>query len=188
MAIYGYARVSTTDQDLTIQRDALIAAGCVAVSEEKKSGTSTEGREALETLLKFAQTGDVIVVTRIDRLARSIADLAVIVKRMQDKGIELRATEQPVDTTTASGRAFLGMLGVFAQFETEIRKERQLEGIAKAKANGIYKGRQVNKERHGRIEALLEQGASSSQVMAQEDCARATVAVIAKALKARAAA
>jgi DNA invertase Pin-like site-specific DNA recombinase len=140
MAIYGYARVSTTDQDLTVQHDALKAAGCAMVRSEKMTGTTRDGRKELRILLDFLQTGDVVVVTRIDRLARSLADLADIVREIARKGAALKATEQPIDTTTAAGKAFLGMLGVFAEFETNIRKERQLEGISKAKAAGVYAG------------------------------------------------
>ena len=85
--------------------------------------------------------GDVLVVTRIDRLARSLKDLQDIVHELKAKGVALRATEQPVDTGTAAGKAFLDMLGVFAEFETNLRRERQLEGIQAAKARGVYKGR-----------------------------------------------
>jgi DNA invertase Pin-like site-specific DNA recombinase len=141
MAAYGYARVSTTDQNLTLQEEALQAAGCEVIRAEKGSGTSTEGRTELQTLIDFARTGDSIVVTRIDRLARSVADLAAIVHQLEQKGVSLRATEQLIDTSTAAGRCFLQMLGVFAEFETAIRKERQMEGISKAKAEGRYKGR-----------------------------------------------
>lgn len=141
MARIGYARVSTTDQDTTIQVEALRAAGCEIVREEKASGTTTEGRTELATVLEFLRPGDVLVVTRIDRLARSIADLQSIVKAIRAKGAALACTEQPVDTGTAAGKAFLDMLGVFAEFETNLRKERQAEGIAKAKAAGVYKGR-----------------------------------------------
>ena len=141
MASYGYARVSTTDQDLAVQEAALRAAGCEMIRAEKKSGTTTAGRSELQTLIDFVRKGDVIVVTRIDRLARSIADLAAIVRSLENKGVALRATEQPIDTSTAAGRCFLQMLGVFAEFETAIRRERQLEGIAKAKAAGVYKGK-----------------------------------------------
>jgi DNA invertase Pin-like site-specific DNA recombinase len=81
------------------------------------------------------------MVTRIDRLARSIGDLQDIVRVVKAKGATLKATEQPIDTGTAAGKCFLDMLGVFAEFETNLRKERQLEGIAKAKAAGVYKGR-----------------------------------------------
>ncbi len=139
--IAGYARVSTTDQDLGIQEAALRAAGCEVIRSEKVTGTSREGRVELATLLDFLRKGDVLVVTRIDRLARSIGDLQDIVRGLKAKGVTLRATEQPVDTGTAAGKAFLDMLGVFAEFETNLRKERQLEGIAKAKAEGVYKGR-----------------------------------------------
>ena len=141
MAIYGYARVSTTDQDLNVQEAALRAAGCEVIRAEKRSGTTTAGRTELQTLMDFARKGDTIVVTRIDRLARSIADLAGLVRELEAKGVALRATEQPIDTSTAAGRCFLQMLGVFAEFETNLRRERQLEGIAKAKAAGVYAGK-----------------------------------------------
>ena len=141
MAAYGYARVSTTDQDLSTQVEKLRVAGCEIVREEKVTGTTREGREELRTLLQFLRKGDVLIVTRVDRLARSIGDLQDIVRELRAKGVALKATEQPIDTGTAAGKAFLDMLGVFAEFETNLRKERQLEGIAKAKAEGRYKGR-----------------------------------------------
>jgi DNA invertase Pin-like site-specific DNA recombinase len=139
--LYGYARVSPTDQDLTIQREALKAAGCEVIREEKATGTSRKGRAELGTVLQFLREGDTLVVTRIDRLARSLDDLQGIVKILRDRGTNLLVTEQNVDTSTASGKAFFQMLGVFAEFETNIRRERQAEGIAKAKAKGVYKGR-----------------------------------------------
>ena len=141
MARIGYARVSTTGQDTAIQVAALRAAGCEVVREEKASGTTTKGRSELATILDFLRAGDVLVVTRVDRLARSIADLQTIVRTIRDKGAALACTEQPIDTGTAAGKAFLDMLGVFAEFETNLRRERQMEGIAKAKAAGVYKGR-----------------------------------------------
>ena len=139
--LYGYARVSTTDQDLTIQQEALTAAGCETIRSEKVSGTSRKGRQELDTLLQFIREGDTLVVTRFDRLARSLDDLQNIVKTLRAKGAHLLATEQQVDTSTSAGTAFLQMLGVFAEFETNIRRERQMEGIAKAKAKGVYSGR-----------------------------------------------
>ena len=138
---YGYARVSTIDQDLSIQNTALTTAGCELVRAEKVSGTSRAGRDELDLLMQFMREGDELVVTRIDRLARSIGDLQDIVRALKAKGVALRALEQPIDTSTAAGKCFLDMLGVFAEFETNLRKERQLEGIAKAKAAGVYKGR-----------------------------------------------
>lgn len=141
MPIYGYARVSSIDQDLAIQEAALRAAGCQVIRSEKKSGTNRDGRTELATLLDFLHEGDTLMVTRIDRLARSIGDLQDIVRTLKTKRVALRATEQPIDTATASGKAFLDMLGVFAEFETNLRRERQMEGIAAAKARGVYKGR-----------------------------------------------
>lgn len=147
MTKIGYARVSTTDQDTSLQVEALRAAGCEVVREEKASGTTTQGRSELATVLDFLREGDTLVITRIDRLARSIADLQSIVSTIREKGAALACTEQPVDTTTAAGKAFLDMLGVFAEFETNLRKERQSEGIAKAKKNGLYQGRKKNIDR-----------------------------------------
>jgi DNA invertase Pin-like site-specific DNA recombinase len=141
MTKIGYARVSTTDQQTALQVAALRAAGCGVILEEKASGTTTAGRTELARALEFLRPGDSLVVTRIDRLARSIADLQTIVGTIRDKGAALACTEQPVDTGTAAGKAFIDMLGVFAEFETNLRRERQLEGIAKAKAAGVYKGR-----------------------------------------------
>ena len=137
MAVYGYARVSTTDQDLSLQIAALQAAGCDVVRSEKASGSSREGRSELATLLDFIRAGDTLVVTRIDRLARSIGDLQDIVRALRAKGASLRATEQPIDTSTAAGKAFLDMLGVFAEFETNLRRERQAEGIYKGRPASI---------------------------------------------------
>jgi DNA invertase Pin-like site-specific DNA recombinase len=144
MPVIGYARVSTTDQNLELQENALRAAGCEFIRSEKRSGTTTAGRDELRTVLEFLRKGDVLMVTRIDRLARSIGDLQDIVRAVKSRGASLKATEQPIDTSTAAGKCFLDMLGVFAEFETNLRKERQLEGIASAKARGVYKGRKAS--------------------------------------------
>jgi DNA invertase Pin-like site-specific DNA recombinase len=141
MAVYGYARVSSADQDYALQEHALRAAGCEIIRAEKVSGTVRAGRTELELLLEFLRHGDTLVVTRVDRLARSIKDLQDIVYTLKARGVTLRATEQPIDTQSAAGKAFLDMLGVFAEFETNLRRERQLEGIAAAKARGVYQGR-----------------------------------------------
>lgn len=141
MALYGYARVSTSDQDLTPQTQILRAAGCEIIRAEKASGNSRTGRSELQLLLEFLRPGDTLMVTRVDRLARSIKDLQDIVFALNQQDVTLRATEQPVDTRSAAGKAFLDMLGVFAEFETNLRRERQMEGIAAAKARGVYRGR-----------------------------------------------
>src|SRR5687768_15204154 len=112
MAVLGYARASTLDQSTDIQIEQLKAAGCELVRTEKKSGASRNERTELQTLLDFLRAGDTLMVTRIDRLARSIGDLQDIVRLLKSSGVELRATEQPINTGTAAGKAFLDMLGV----------------------------------------------------------------------------
>lgn len=174
MAIYGYARVSTTDQDLQIQEAALHAAGCQIVRSEKKSGTSKEGRTELATLMDFLQTGDTLMVTRIDRLARSIGDLQDIVRALKLKAVTLKATEQPIDTSSAAGKAFLDMLGVFAEFETNLRKERQMEGIKAAKARGVYKGRR-SKIDTVEIRTLRTEGIGPAEIARRLGIGRASV-------------
>jgi len=130
---FGYARVSTTDQDLSIQLAALKAAGCTTIRKEKRSATSMQSRQELKTLLEFLRKGDTLVVNRIDRLARSVGDLQDIVRALKAKGVALKATERPIDTGTAAGKCFLDMLSVFAEFETNLRKERQMEGLPRPK-------------------------------------------------------
>jgi DNA invertase Pin-like site-specific DNA recombinase len=174
MTVIGYARVSTTDQDLSIQEAALQAAGCDVIRAEKQSGTSTQGRAELRTVLDFIGKGDVLLVTRVDRLARSIGDLQDIVRTLKAKGASLRATEQPIDTSTAAGKCFLDMLGVFAEFETNLRRERQLEGIAKAKAAGIYKGRPASIDAV-RVRELKAQGLGPTQIAKALKIGRASV-------------
>lgn len=170
----GYARVSTEDQNCAIQETALRAAGCTIVRSEKRSGTTTNNRAELETILDFLRHGDTLMVTRIDRLARSVADLEAIVGRVKAKGAHLRATEQSIDTSTPEGTAFLQMLGVFAQFETAIRKERQLEGIAKAKAKGVYSGRKPSVP-VAEVRRLSAEGVSPSEIARRLAIGRASV-------------
>jgi DNA invertase Pin-like site-specific DNA recombinase len=172
--ILGYARVSSDDQDCSVQENALRAAGCTVIRSEKTSGTTTEGRHELDTLLSFVRTGDTLMVTRIDRLARSVADLEKIVAALKAKGAFLRATEQPIDTSTPAGLAFLQMLGVFAQFETAIRRERQMEGIAKAKANGVYKGRKPSVD-VAAVLSLRNEGVGPSEIAKRLGIGRASV-------------
>jgi DNA invertase Pin-like site-specific DNA recombinase len=174
MTVVGYARVSTTDQSLDIQEAALKAAGCEVIRSEKRSGTTTTGRAELQTVLDFLRPGDVLMVTKIDRLARSIGDLQDIVRAVKAKGATLKATEQPIDTGTAAGKCFLDMLGVFAEFETNLRKERQLEGIAKAKAAGVYKGRPASID-PAQIQQLEAEGMGPSHIAKQLGIARASV-------------
>ena len=174
MTVIGYARVSTTDQDLSIQEAALKAAGCEVIRSEKRTGTTTQGREELRTVLDFLRKGDVLTVTRIDRLARSIADLQNIVRTIKSRGAALKATEQPIDTSTAAGKCFLDMLGVFAEFETNLRRERQLEGIARAKAEGVYKGRPASIDA-ARVRELKAGGMGPTEIAKALKIGRASV-------------
>ena len=171
---YGYARVSTSDQDLEIQKNALLSAGCEVVREEKVSGTSLKGRSELTTLLEFLRTGDELVVTRIDRLARSMRDLQNIVHDLTEKGVHLSATEQSVNTKTPEGKCFLDMLGVFAEFETRLRHERQMEGIKKAKEKGVYKGRKPSIDVNA-VKELKEKGMGASAIAKELGIGRASV-------------
>lgn len=170
----GYARVSTEDQDCVIQEEALRNAGATIIRSERKSGTTTKGRSELATVLDFVREGDTLLVTRIDRLARSLLDLEGIVQALRDKGAHLRATEQPIDTASPAGRAFLQMLGVFAEFETAIRRERQMEGIAKAKAAGVYKGRKPSVPVE-RVREMKAEGIGASQIAKDLGIARSSV-------------
>src|SRR5216684_6545264 len=106
------------------------AAGCTVVRSEKVTGTSTEGREELATLLQFLREGDTLVVTRIDRLTRSLRDLQNIVHDLRQRGVTVKATEQSIDTSTAAGKCFLDMLGAFAEFETNLRVSGRWKGLS----------------------------------------------------------
>ena len=175
MALYGYARVSTNDQDFTLQEQALRAAGCEVIRAEKVTGTSRTDRTELQVLLDFLRRGDTLVVTRIDRLARSIKDLQDIVYTLKEQGVALKAIEQPIDTRSAAGKAFLDMLGVFAEFETNLRRERQIEGIAAAKSRGVYRGRKpsVNTAEIQRLR--LEDKLGATEIARRLGVGRATV-------------
>ena len=154
--------------------DASNLLGCTTVRSEKRSGTTREGREELATILEFMRADNTLVVTRIDRLARSVKDLEDILAAIRANGAHLRVTEQPVDTSTAAGVAFLQMLGVFAQFETALRKERQMEGIAKAKAADVYRGRKPSVPIED-VRRLHEAGAGASVIAKQLKIGRASV-------------
>jgi DNA invertase Pin-like site-specific DNA recombinase len=145
-----------------LQEAALKVAGCDVIRSEKRTGTTTAGRDELRTILDFLRPGDVLMVTRVDRLARSIGDLQDMVRELRQKGAALKATEQPIDTSTAAGKAFLDMLGVFAEFETNLRRERQLEGIKAAKERGVYKGRPATIDA-AEIARLKAEGLGASQ-------------------------
>ncbi|MCY9801972.1 recombinase family protein [Vibrio scophthalmi] len=140
MSKVGYARVSTSDQSLDLQIQKLTECGCIKIFSDTSTGSDTK-RQGLVDLFDYLRAGDTLVITRIDRIARSVLDLQQMVKAFNEQQILLTTLEQPISTDSASGKAFLDMLAVFAEFELNIRRERQLEGIAAAKAAGKYKGR-----------------------------------------------
>ncbi len=171
----GYARVSSTGQSLEVQEEQLRAAGCGKLFSEKRSGTTMDGRQGLEDAIEFAREGDTLLVTRLDRLARSGGDLQNIVTRLNAKGVGFRCLQQgAVDTTTGMGKLVLGILGAVAEFEADIRKERQLEGIAKAKAAGVYKGRKPSVDVEA-VKALKVSGKGPAEIAKELGIGRASV-------------
>ncbi len=170
----GYARISTADQTMEAQVQALEAAGCTMIRTETGSGATLDGRTELKTILDFIHPGETLVVTRIDRLARSMRDLQFIVCLLKDKRAHLAATEQPVDTSTAAGKAFFDMLGVFAEFETNLRRERQAEGTPAAKRRGVYRGRPPRIDMEA-IKQRLANGLSPTDIAREMGISRGTV-------------
>ncbi|RKE86257.1 recombinase family protein [Rhizobium sp. AG855] len=170
----GYARVSSTGQNEAAQVDILSRHGADELFIDKASGTSREGRDKLAEALRFARKGDTLMVTRLDRLARSVTDLHAITQELQGKGVDLVVTEQHIDTSTPTGRLMFTMLGAIAEFETDLRKERQLEGIAKAKEEGRYKGRPVTVDANAVREAIAA-GKKPTTIAKELKVARSTV-------------
>lgn len=172
----GYARTSTLEQNagLEAQKRDLEAAGCDRVFAEQVS--SVAQRDELEAAIDYLRDGDSLVVTKLDRLARSMRDLLGIVSRIEGKGAGLRILAMNLDTTTATGKLMLNVLGSVAEFEREMMLERQREGIAKAKAEGKYKGRAPTaRAKAGEVEAMLAAGESPTAVAKKLGIGRSSV-------------
>jgi DNA invertase Pin-like site-specific DNA recombinase len=175
MAIVGYARVSSVGQSLDVQFEQLKDGGCDKIFSEKVTGTTTKGRSQLALALDYLREGDVLVVTRMDRLSRSLTDLRLTVDGLTSRGVGFRALQQSgIDTTRPEGKLMLAMLGAFAEFETDIRKERQLEGIARAKAAGVYKGRKPSVP-VAEVRRLSAEGLGPTAIAKRLGIARASV-------------
>ena len=175
MALIGYARVSSVGQSLEVQEAALEAAGCNRVFSEKRSGRTASDREQLSLALDFIRDGDSLIVTRLDRLARSVIDLHQIIARVTAKGAAFRVLQQAgIDTGTSTGKLTLAVLAAVAEFETDIRAERQKDGIEAAKAKGVYKGRTPTVD-PAAIKAALAKGESPSALSRRMGVARSTV-------------
>lgn len=175
MSLVGYARVSSDSQSLELQEQQLAENGCEKLFSEKMSGTSASDRNALQEALEWLRSGDTLVVTRLDRLARSGKDLHRIIDQLASKEVGFRCLQQgAVDTTTSMGKLVLGILGAVAEFETDIRKERQREGIDKAKKRGVYKGRPTSIDTD-RVKALKAAGMGASSIALEMGIGRASV-------------
>ncbi|WP_338505042.1 recombinase family protein [Sphingomonas kaistensis] len=173
--LVGYGRVSSTSQSLDIQHEALSQAGCEKVFSEKMSGRSAADREQLALALDFVREGDTLCVTRLDRLARSVADLHRIIEKLTAKGVAFRCLSQSgVDTDSSTGRLMLAVLGAVAAFENDIRRERQMEGVAKAKLRGAYRGRPPS-IRPEDVQELRAQGLGATEIAKRLNIGRASV-------------
>lgn len=175
MTIFAYCRVSSLDQSPEIQVNALKRVYPDAVvRKEKTSGTkSSDERPVLNLLLEMIQPGDKLVVWKLDRLGRSLRDLLAIVDYLESKNASLEILDQSIDTSTAAGKAFLQMLGVFAEFETNLRKERQIEGIQKAKKEGRYTGRPESFDR-AELKEMIEAGMRPCEIMRKTGISKAS--------------
>ena len=176
--LVGYARTSTLDQKagLEFQQHELNAAGCEKIFTEQVSSVDLASRQELEAALDFIREGDTLVVTRLDRLARSVQHLLQLLARLNSKGAALNIISMGIDTSTPTGRLMLTVLGSIAEFEREIMLERQREGIAKAKALGKYKGRKPTaRAKAAEVLSLYEDGVGPSEIASRVGIGRASV-------------
>ncbi len=171
--IVGYARVSTTNQNLDVQLDELNSHGCERIFTDKATGTNTS-RKGLTEIMEFVRDGDTLVVTRLDRFARSLTDLYALLERLTARGVAFHCLRQSIDTSTSTGKLTLAMLGAVAEFENDLRRERQRDGIEKAKARGAYRGRRAKVDASLVIERLAS-GLRPAEVAASLNVSRQTV-------------
>ena len=174
MATVGYARVSSVGQSLDVQLEKL--KDCDKVFKEKRSGLDT-GRRSLKQCLEFLREGDTLLVTKIDRLARSTSDLYRIIATLADKGVSFRVLDDPsIDTTSRTGKLVMGILALIAEFESDIRRERQMDGIAKAHERGVRFGRKrkLTLEKVAEIRELRE-AATVPEIIKRTGLSKASV-------------
>ncbi len=174
MEVVGYARVSSVGQSLDVQLDKL--KDCKKLFQEKQTGTSST-RPQLKACLDYIRDGDTLVVTRLDRLARSTLHLCQIADLLKDKGVNLKVLDQNIDTSDATGRLLFNMLGAIAQFETEIRAERQMDGINKAKQRGVKfgKDKKLKPEQVEELKQRRKEGVLIKTLMKDYDLSKASV-------------
>lgn len=172
--IYGYARVSSTDQSLNVQREALFKAGCENVREETESGKSMH-RPVLRTVLEFMREGDILIVTKLDRLSRNTVDMLTIIQELGERKIGFKSLAEPwADTTSPAGKLMLTVFAGVAQFERERLRERQREGIDEAQKNGVYKGG-AKRYDDDYIRSMRAAGKMPAQIVHELGCSKATV-------------
>lgn len=174
--LVGYARTSTIDQEagFEAQKHELEAVGCERVFAEQVS--SVAARPELAKLLTFVRQGDVVVVTKLDRLARSMRDLLDIIAKIENAGASLRILAMNLDTSTATGKLMLNVLGSVAEFERQMMLERQRDGIAKAKIEGKYKGRKPTaRAKAAAVMELVEAGVEKTEIASRLRIGRASV-------------
>lgn len=173
----GYARVSSSGQNLQSQIEALTKAGCEKIFQEKMSGTQTANRIELQNCLDFCREGDEFYVTRLDRCSRSVKDLHEIVDTLNKKGVAFKATEQDLDTSSSAGRLMIGLLSIVSAFETDLRAERQAEGIASALKRGVKFGRESKLNDEKVIEAIRmqEDGMTNQHIADNFEIGRSTL-------------
>jgi DNA invertase Pin-like site-specific DNA recombinase len=174
MAKVGYARVSSLSQSTDIQKEALTKAGCNPVRTEKKSGSTTEGRTELATIIDFLQEGDVLCVHKLDRLGRNTRDVLNLVHELSERGCSLQVLEPAIDTSGPMGAMMLTVLGMVSEMELGFIKERQKAGIEKAKANGVYKGRPMSLD-HDKIKQLKAEGMGATAIARELGCSRGAI-------------
>ena len=175
MTIVGYARVSSLGQDLTVQLEKL--SGCDKVFKEKRSGVDS-GRPALKTCLEYLREGDTLVVSKLDRLARSTPDLYRIVSELTRRGVEFKVLDDPsIDTSSRTGKLVMGILALIAEFENDIRRERQQDGINKAKAAGVRFGPKpiLTLPVIEKVKALRADGATVPEIMRRTKLSKASI-------------
>lgn len=169
--IVGYARVSTTDQSLAVQEAEL--ANCERIFTDQSTGTNTN-RPGLQALLEFVRDGDTVVVSRLDRFARSLPDLFQLLDRLSKKGVGFQTIHQSIDTSSSTGKLTLAILGAVAEFENDIRRERQRAGIEAAKGRGAYAGKQPTIDAQ-RVAELAKSGMGASAIARELGCHRQSV-------------
>jgi len=175
MTTVGYARVSSNGQDLQVQLDKL--KDCEKVFKEKRSGVDA-GRPELKRCLEYLREGDTLLVTKLDRLARSTSDLYRIVSQLAEKGVEFKVLDDPaIDTSSRTGKLVMGILALIAEFENDIRSERQMDGIAKARNQGVKFGRKplLIAETIRKVKKLRKSGKTVPEIMRQTSLSKASV-------------